>query len=64
MLKKFKAHCNNPITWGSYYKLCGISFLVSLAIGTGMAIKYAYDFKKLDNTTYFINEGTEEDEAE
>lgn len=31
MMERFKKHCETPITWGAYYKVCGIS-LISYAI--------------------------------
>ena len=35
MLKKFKEHCGRPITWGKYYKLCGVSTLLSIMFTLG-----------------------------
>lgn len=32
MLKKFKDFCDKPITWGGYFKLCGVSLVTSLGI--------------------------------
>ena len=29
MFRAFKEHCKRPITWGKYYKLCGISFIIT-----------------------------------
>lgn len=31
MMERFKKHCETPITWGAYYKVCGVS-LISYAI--------------------------------
>ena len=30
MLKRFKEHCKRPITWGKYYKLCGIMSIITM----------------------------------
>ena len=30
MLTRFKNHCGRPVTWGAYYKLCGISFIAAI----------------------------------
>lgn len=43
MLKRFRDHCKNPITWGAYYKLCGISFVASIIIGAVTFVKIWYD---------------------
>ena len=48
MLKRFKDHCKNPVTWGAYYKLCGISFVASIIIGAVTFIKIWYDENPLD----------------
>lgn len=43
MIKKFKNFCEKPITWGSYFKLCGVSlvgFLICLGVTFG---KITYD---------------------
>lgn len=29
MLTKFKAFCKKPITWGAYFKLCGIAVVAT-----------------------------------
>lgn len=41
MLERFKRHYNRPITWGKYYKLCGISMLLSF-IFSAIYVGYAY----------------------
>ena len=44
MLTKFKNHLNTPITWGKYYKLTGIVWLISILLGGGMVLKQMYDW--------------------
>lgn len=61
MMKKFKEHCNRPITWGKYYKLCSISAILSIIFTVGYWIyltKDLYTFK-----SDISNEGIEEEEA-
>lgn len=60
MLQKFKNHLSNPITWGGYYKLCGIALLGSMAVSMGIYLKAKHDMKKLEKEYYDF----EEDEAE
>lgn len=45
MLERFKNHCNNPITWGAYYKLCGIGIVASAAVTAAWVIKWTMDLK-------------------
>lgn len=47
MLKKFKAFCGKPITWGAYFKLCGVAVGVSLLMSGAMITKMMYDFDML-----------------
>lgn len=58
MLQKFKNHCKNPITWGAYYKLTGVSILASVVIGAAYVVKYMIDMKNFDTSIkeYGINE--------
>lgn len=46
MLERFKKHCGNPITWGAYYKLCGVALVASFALGIGMAMKINHDINQ------------------
>lgn len=48
MLNKFKNHCKNPITWGAYYKLCGISMILSILMGGAMIVKERLEIKKFN----------------
>lgn len=50
MLERFKKHCGNPITWGAYYKLCGVVWVASLAFGIGVAMKMKHDFNQLNES--------------
>ena len=59
MFKAFKEHCERPITWGKYYKLCGVTTLASIVI-YGVAM---YRFQKSLNELH-ESYGSEEDEAE
>lgn len=60
MMNKFKNHCKNPITWGAYYKLCGISLLASVAISAAMLlgnkIYEHYQLNKFDFDDVFEEE--------
>lgn len=58
MLNRFKNHCKNPVTWGAYYKLCGICFTASTVITVAMVIKYMHDIKS------FYNFETNDDDSE
>lgn len=67
MLQKFKNHCKRPITWGAYYKLCGIGFLASTVVGLGYAAAYMIEMKRSAARIEAWNEtiyGKNEDEAE
>lgn len=59
MLEKFKKHCGNPITWGAYYKLCGVVWVASFALGIGMVMKTKHD---IDQLYKFESDETLEDE--
>ena len=60
MLERFKNHCNNPITWGAYYKLCGISFAISAAVTAAWVIKWTMDMRSL----YKFENQTDSEEEE
>ena len=47
MLKKFKAFCDKPITWGAYFKLCGVALGLSLLTSGAMIAKTLYDYDML-----------------
>lgn len=47
MLKRFKNHCKNPVTWGDYYRLCGIAFAASTIFSVATLLKIHYDQKIL-----------------
>ena len=59
MFKAFKEHCERPITWGKYYKLCGVSMLASTVV---YAIAMYHFQKSLNELDEFYS--SEEDEAE
>lgn len=61
MLNKFKNHCKNPITWGAYYKLCGISMILSILMGGAMIVKERLEIKKFNRkfNKEFISEEEE-----
>ena len=59
MFKAFKEHCERPITWGKYYKLCGGCMLLSMAVTAAMMYRIQKSFNEL-NESY----SSEEDEAE
>ena len=59
MFKAFKEHCERPITWGKYYKLCGGCMLLSMAVTAAMMYRIQKSFNELDESY-----GSEEDEAE
>lgn len=59
MFKAFKKHCERPITWGKYYKLCGVSMLASIVVSAVTL----YHFGKSLNDVH-ESYGSEEDEAE
>lgn len=63
MFTKFKNHCKKPITWGAYYKLCGISFLASLVMGGACIVKYVMDMKSLEHFDYPTEEDFSEEES-
>lgn len=50
MLKRFKNHCNNPITWGAYYKFCGIKFVISTIVSVATFLKIYFDQKSLNES--------------
>lgn len=60
MLERFKNHCNNPITWGAYYKLCGISLAIWAAIIAAWVIKWTMDMRSL----YKFENQTDSEEEE
>lgn len=62
MLTRFKKHCSNPITWGAYYKLCGISLLASVAMGVALSAKTMYDLKQY-RKQFCSDEEIEEEES-
>lgn len=47
MLNKFKAFCNKPITWGAYFKLCGVSVGIVTLMSGAMIAKTLYDYDML-----------------
>lgn len=47
MLKKFKAFCGKPVTWGAYFKLCGVAVGVSLLMSGAMIAKTMHDYDML-----------------
>ena len=55
MLEKFKRHCNNPITWGKYYKINGIIVLLYAAFFAIYA-GYAYLNSRIP-TSYTFRRG-------
>ena len=59
MFKKFKEHCAKPITWGAYYKLCGICFAASIVTGAAMAIKTHMDIQNYNKALLKVNEQEE-----
>lgn len=59
MFKAFKEHCERPITWGKYYKLCGVTTLASIVISAVTM----YCFQKSLNEVH-ESYSSEEDEAE
>ena len=61
MLNKFKQHCAKPITWGAYYKMCGVSFALSVLVGGACMVKTMMDWKRLMSDRV---DGNEEEEAE
>lgn len=62
MLKKFKEHCGRPITWGKYYKLCGISMLLSTIISLGWLVYLGLASKTYEKPMTY-GEGSAEGEA-
>lgn len=50
MLKRFKNHCKNPVTWGAYYRLCSIAFVASTIFSVATFLKIYYDQKSLDKS--------------
>lgn len=59
MFKAFKEHCERPITWGKYYKLCGVSMLASIVISAVTMYRFQKSLNELHESY-----GSEEDEAE
>ena len=59
MLNKFKQHCAKPITYGAYYKMCGVSLALSVLAGAVYTVKTMMVLKHLDRV-----DGNEEEEAE
>lgn len=63
MLKKFKAFCGKPITYGAYFKYCGV-ILGVYAVAAGLVLaKNAYDQKKLYEDIYGADKNNEQDET-
>lgn len=60
MLDKFKAFCGKPITWGAYFKLCGVAIGVSLLMSGAMIAKTMYDYDMLPS---FKQSKDEQDET-
>lgn len=65
MLTKFKNHCGRPITWGAYYKMCGVCYIAAIIIVLTPLIanaiddlKYKLMWKKIEREY-----GNEEDES-
>ena len=59
MLNKFKQHCAKPITYGGYYKMCGVSLALWTLVAAAYTVKTMMDLKHLDRV-----DGNEEEEAE
>lgn len=64
MLNKFKNHCKNPITWGAYYKLCGVCLLASFGIGIATVIQMKYEDNKFNKRLYEIDSDDVSEEEE
>lgn len=56
MLERFKNHCNNPITWGAYYK----GIVASVAVTAAWVIKWTMDMRSL----YKFENQTDSEEEE
>lgn len=60
MFRAFKEHCKRPITWGKYYKLCGISFIITMIYTT----VYVIYFGLIDVSRFKDKFSSKKDEAE
>ena len=47
MLTKFKNHCKNPITWGAYYKGCGVATII-----TSIVVAIPFIVNAIDDLKY------------
>lgn len=59
MFKKFKIHCGKPITYGAYYKICGVALFATLVITVGSVLK----MKHYTNDFYIFEEDDFEEES-
>lgn len=72
-MNKIKNFMNKPITWGGYFKLCGVSMGLGVLTSALMYGYFAYESKKsyrdaVERTKFFVenmeNESNEENESE
>lgn len=61
-MSKIKDFMSKPITWGAYFKLCGVSLGLYGAAMAGLYAKYKYDeyeyekgLKQFNNDLYKLN---------
>lgn len=55
-MKKWSEIKNQPITWGGYAKLCGVSMIVTVVYCLGGYAYYKHQEKALDKFTPDFNE--------
>lgn len=71
-MNKIKTFMNKPMTWGGYFKMCGVCAGLSALTTAGMYAYFAYETKKsyrdaVERTKFFVenmeNESNEENES-
>ena len=72
-MNKIKTFLNKPMTWGGYFKMCGVCAGLSTLTTACMYAYFAYETKKsyrdsVERTKFFVenmeNESNEENESE